>query len=116
MPKIEPPYQYRAKVSRVIDGDTIVALVDLGFKTWVERILRLARINAPELPTPEGIAAKEFAHQYLLVENDGEIFFTSKKLDPYGRSIAEVQAIGKTEPPNLSDLLVSSGNAVYRKY
>lgn len=42
-------YLYAAKVTRVIDGDTIVADVDLGFNTWRhnER-LRLAGIQTPE--------------------------------------------------------------------
>jgi micrococcal nuclease len=110
-----PPYQYRAKVVRVVDGDTIVVNVDLGFKTWVEKILRLARINAPELPTPAGIAAKEFVDKYLLINNSGEIFFTSKKLDIYGRSVAEVQ-LDIADAPYLSDAVVSSGNAAYKQY
>lgn len=42
-------YQYRAAIVRVIDGDTVVADIDLGFSIWRrgER-LRLAGIDAPE--------------------------------------------------------------------
>ena len=40
-------YTYRATVTRVIDGDTVVADIDLGFRTWRhgER-LRLYGIDA----------------------------------------------------------------------
>lgn len=50
---------YRAQCRRVIDGDTIVALVDAGFGVRYEATLRLAGIDTPELPTPEGIAAAD---------------------------------------------------------
>jgi micrococcal nuclease len=42
-------FAYAAKITRVIDGDTVVADIDLGFDTWRhnER-LRLAGIETPE--------------------------------------------------------------------
>ncbi len=42
-------YDYRARIVRVVDGDTVEADIDLGFNTWrrAER-LRLAGIDAPE--------------------------------------------------------------------
>ena len=45
---MNPPYQYRAKVVRVVDGDTVILSVDLGFRVQHEISVRLARINAPE--------------------------------------------------------------------
>ena len=43
-------YVYKAKIKRVIDGDTVVADVSLGFNTWRhDERLRLNRINAPEI-------------------------------------------------------------------
>jgi endonuclease YncB( thermonuclease family) len=53
-------YEYMAKVTRVIDGDTIEVEIDLGFKIKHTTILRLSGINAPELRTPEGVAAKRY--------------------------------------------------------
>jgi endonuclease YncB( thermonuclease family) len=111
---IQPAYQYEAIVTRVIDGDTLVVQVDLGFKVWAEKTLRLARINSPELSTPAGVISREYLNKYLL-DNKGAINFLSKKLDVYGRSIAEVQVSNNSEG-FLSDLLVLSGNAVYKKY
>lgn len=42
-------YAYRAEIVRVVDGDTVIADIDLGFHTWRrgER-LRLIGIDAPE--------------------------------------------------------------------
>ena len=44
-------YKYEAKVDRVIDGDTIEALVDLGFDTWKHVTIRFNGIDAWESRT-----------------------------------------------------------------
>lgn len=42
-------YTYQAEIVRVIDGDTVVANIDLGFRTWLhDEHLRLYGIDAPE--------------------------------------------------------------------
>ena len=33
-------YIYKAKLVRVVDGDTVDAMIDLGFDTWVKKRLR----------------------------------------------------------------------------
>ena len=38
---------YNAKLDRVIDGDTVDAMIDLGFDTWVFKRIRLMGIDAP---------------------------------------------------------------------
>jgi len=47
-------WHYRARVERVIDGDTFVALVDLGFRAAAMPHIRIHDVYAPELHTPEG--------------------------------------------------------------
>ena len=44
-------YTYNAKVERVVDGDTVDALVDLGFDTWKKVRFSLNGIDAWE-PRP----------------------------------------------------------------
>lgn len=45
-------YTYKAEIVRVIDGDTVVADIDLGFRTWLHgEHLRLFGIDAPERGT-----------------------------------------------------------------
>jgi micrococcal nuclease len=55
-------YEYRAKVVRVIDGDTIDFDIDLGFSTWqhTERV-RLYGIDAPEVKKYRGVTDEEKA-------------------------------------------------------
>ncbi|MEP4203737.1 MAG: thermonuclease family protein [Parvibaculum sp.] len=46
-------YLYAAKVTRIIDGDTIVADIDLGFDVWRhDERLRLAGVQTPEKNEP----------------------------------------------------------------
>ena len=54
-------YQYKAKLIRVIDGDTIDAMIDLGFNTWVKKRIRLAEMDAYELRTRNKEEKKPFA-------------------------------------------------------
>ena len=41
-------YVYRAKLMRVVDGDTIDAMIDLGFDTWIKRRIRFKGIDTWE--------------------------------------------------------------------
>lgn len=49
-----PLYTYAARVIRVIDGDTIVADLDLGFRLTIRVHVRVADWSAPELDSQEG--------------------------------------------------------------
>ena len=46
-------YKYNAKLDRVVDGDTIDAMVDLGFDIWTHKRIRLLGIDAPETRTKD---------------------------------------------------------------
>ena len=53
-------YQYKAEIVRVIDGDTVVADIDLGFNTWRrDEHLRLFGIDSPERKKPTMEAWRE---------------------------------------------------------
>ena len=58
-------YTYNAKVERVVDGDTVDALVDLGFDTWKKVRIRFYGIDAYESRTKD-LEEKE---KYLKVKN-----------------------------------------------
>ena len=47
-----PDYKYAAKVDRVVDGDTVDAVMDLGSSVAIKIRCRLARINALEVNHP----------------------------------------------------------------
>ena len=51
-------YHYNAEVTRVVDGDTIDAFIDLGFDMHSKQRVRLYGINAPETRTRDLIEKK----------------------------------------------------------
>lgn len=44
-----PAYRYRATIRRIIDGDTLEAVVDLGFRASLTIAVRLRGIDAPKI-------------------------------------------------------------------
>ena len=60
-------YEYKAGLVRVLDGDTVVLSVDLGFNVGVQEHFRLSNINAPELHghDPDTKAAALESKKYL---------------------------------------------------
>jgi endonuclease YncB( thermonuclease family) len=54
-----PAYVYRARVERVVDGRTLIARVDLGFRVAVSVAVRLAGIDAPGLEGGRGPEARD---------------------------------------------------------
>lgn len=81
-------YTYQAYVENVIDGDTLKVSIDLGFDMWTRHKLRLSKIDAFELDTPEGARAKAFVVREL--KNEPYITIKSIKDDKYGRYLADV--------------------------
>ena len=69
-------YIYKAKCERVVDGDTIDAIIDLGFDTWKKIRIRLVGVNAAESRTRDleekarGLAAKAFVKDILNKHNN----------------------------------------------
>lgn len=65
-------YEYKVKIIKVVDGDTVDVDIDLGFKVWLknERV-RLYGIDTPESRTRDkeekkyGLAAKTFLKNAL---------------------------------------------------
>ena len=48
-------YQYKAQVVRVIDGDTVEALIHLGFSVYRKDKIRIYGINASELKSKDNL-------------------------------------------------------------
>jgi len=114
-------YTYKVNLKRVVDADTIIFDIDLGFEVWLRNVtVRLNRIDAYETrlsktTTPAmkalGLEGKVWL-QALLDENLTDITIETNKRGKYGRWIAEVVVGGL----NSSDALVSHGYAIYRDY
>jgi len=83
-------YTYKAYLDRVIDGDTLLCLIDLGFNTWTRQRLRLRAINTPELSTQKGKDAKKYVEQIL--KSHPYLIVKTHKSDKYGRYLVDVWA------------------------
>lgn len=77
----------RAKILKILDGDTLLANLDLGFGIETQKKMRLRGVDAPELDTDEGLAAKAYLEKLLA---SGEIFIRAEKMDKYNRPLADV--------------------------
>ena len=79
-------YEYRAKINRVVDGDTVDVDIDLGFGVWLhdERV-RIMGIDTPESRTSDeeekvfGLAAKARLKELL-----GETAILKTQVDKSG--------------------------------
>lgn len=102
-------YEYRALILRVVDGDTVHADVDLGFDAHQRMTLRLAGINAPEMGTPEGVAAKQWLADALLGAHAGPLTIRTVKdrREKYGRYLATLYVNGV----DLNEAMVAAGHA-----
>lgn len=58
-------WDYRARVDRVVDGDTVDATLDLGFNINVHVSLRLLDTFAPEHDQPGGPETAAFVKAWL---------------------------------------------------
>jgi endonuclease YncB( thermonuclease family) len=106
MTKKPSPYTYAARVIRVIDGDTIVADVDLGFNMWVrEQSFRLVGLNAREHTQPGGREAAAHLSEILLVST--LVRLTSVKPDKFGGRYDAV--ITLPDGSDLATVLITTG-------
>ena len=114
-------YHYNATLVRVVDGETVDAMIDLGFDIKVKKRIRLAGINAPESRTRNkvekklGLAAKERLIE--LMEGAANVFeLESKEIGKYGRILGVIyinKLSGKDTITQacINEMLVSEGHA-----
>ncbi len=108
-----PDYTYRVTVDRVIDGDTIDVLIDVGFKTTVFKRLRLLNVDTEELrdKDPERRAKAQEAKAFLEdTLNGADRVYVQTFLDStgkYGRLLAWVwvEVEEENELINVNELL-----------
>ena len=86
-------YTYKAKLDRVVDGDTVDAMIDLGFDTWVKRRIRFMGVDTWECRTRnkeekvKGLAAKARTTELLTEVTNKPNYFRLKShgVGKYGR-------------------------------
>ena len=113
-------YIYKGKLDRVVDGDTVDAMINLGFNTWVKRRIRFHGIDTWECRTrnleekKKGLAAKERTKELLteVTNKPGYFRIKSHGVGKYGRVLGElfVKDIQDNQI-NINETLIEEGHA-----
>lgn len=107
---IVPGYVYRATGTRVVDGDTFIASVDLGFRVTYSCIVRLHGINAPEKNAKGGQSAKLALEQLVL--NRRLLLSSYKDERSFERWVCDVWNVEGANSVNVADALIGAGKGV----
>ena len=88
-------YEYRAKVDRVIDGDTVDFIIDLGFHIKTKIRGRLDGVDTPERGHSDWHLATAACEQLLaeLEFEDEYITIHTKTTGKYGRWIVRIPGV-----------------------
>jgi micrococcal nuclease len=114
---LKDPYIYRIKqITKVVDGDTIDADIDLGFDISLSKRIRLAAVDTPESRTSDanekkyGLESKEWLKHK--VENAKNILIKTELPDStekYGRIIGHLFI--NDQDTSLNDQMIIEGYA-----
>ena len=113
-------YIYRAKLDRVVDGDTVDALIDVGFDIWFKNRIRFMGVDTWESRTSDleekklGKLATERTRQLLedVSAKSGYFRLKSHGVGKYGRVLGELFVMdvdGKQW--NINETLIAEGHA-----
>ncbi len=105
-------YEYSSTLVKIVDGDTVDVLIDLGFNTTKKERVRLLGIDTPESATKDlaekklGIEAKEYITQWFAKNTPFRLQTT--KDDKYGRILGVFTGL---DEKTLNSRLVDEGYA-----
>lgn len=103
-------YEYSARVLRVVDADTVHLDVDLGFDVRRKDSFRLYGLNAPEMNTPEGVAARDWLVARLAGAANVVVVTTVKdRREKYGRYLG---VLWLESGESINQELLDEGHAV----
>ena len=113
-------YIYRGKLERVVDGDTIDALIDVGFDIWVKKRIRYKGIDTWESRTrnleekAKGLEAKDRNKELLETVSSKPGYFRLKSygVGKYGRVLGEIFIMDKDDNTIcINNRLITEGHA-----
>jgi len=106
-------YEYECKIARVIDGDSIILDIDLGFGLWIHgESIRLFGVDCPECRSRDkeekaaGIAAKKFVTRRLQL--GGTYTLSTQGKGKFGRYLGVIS----DEAGSVNDALIENHLAV----
>ena len=106
-------YEYNCKVKRVVDGDTVDVVIDLGFDIHYASRVRLYGIDTPESRTRDkdekarGFISKDFLKSWL---DKGNVVIRTRKdkKGKFGRILGEMVV----DDININELMIEEHHAV----
>ena len=113
-------YIYRAKLDRVVDGDTVDALIDVGFDIWFKKRIRFKGVDTWESRTRNleekalGLKAKARTKELLekVSSKSGYFRLKSHGVGKYGRVLGEIFIQDTNENTIcINNQLISEGHA-----
>jgi micrococcal nuclease len=115
-------YTYKIKeITKIYDGDTITAVIDLGMFISITEKIRLMGINTPEIrgeERSEGLKSKAWLEETLgdAIIADKEIYVKTvlDKKGKYGRLLGYLYIEG--QDISVNEQLVKAGFAEFREY
>lgn len=99
--------QFNGVIKRWVDGDTVIAVCDLGFRLSAEVTFRVAGINTPEKGKPGYQESVLRVNQ--LAPSGTSVLLICSGHDKYGRWVASVHTSDGTD---IGNLLLVEGLAV----
>ena len=112
-------YEYRVKIVKIVDGDTVDVDIDLGFCVWLKKErIRMFGIDTPESRTRDldekkyGLMAKDYITR-LLDDEGGIVLKTHKDAEgKYGRILGELWRTTDFADTSINDLMIKNHHAV----
>jgi micrococcal nuclease len=112
-------YEYRCKVVKIIDGDTVDVDIDLGFGVWMRKQrIRMYGIDTPESRTRDkeekryGLAAKRFLTD-MLDDPKGVVLKTHKDgKGKFGRILGELWRTTNYADKSINEYMIEKHHAV----
>lgn len=106
-------YHYRAKLNRVVDGDTVDVSLDLGFNARINMRLRILGIDSPERGQPGFEEATQFLWDWFLnaelADPEWRCIVHTVRKDSFGRWLADIYAPDGT---SVAEVMLHTGHAV----
>ena len=115
------PYEYKARFKKVIDGDTLILDIDLGFSIVLsDQTIRLIGIDTPESRSKDkiekifGTISKKAVEEFMKVSDQENLIiqtiFCDDNGDKFGRILGKIYNSNKV---CLNDWLINNNYAVY---
>ena len=91
-------YKYKAKIAKVVDGDTVDFYVDLGFNVSIKIRTRLLDVDTPERGHPDWAKATSILTTLLNEQKDeeGYVKIETKKTGKYGRWLVNINEVNES--------------------